>query len=788
MTSVVALIGVSAYCLSEDALPALPEAAAGVSALGRALARRLDGRPVVRRLVDPPDADAIIEFVAEAAAAADETLLVYYCGHGLVDGTGALSLTHAGSDVTTAPGRDLPYERLRDLLAAAPARRTVLVLDCCYRGAGAPALLAGDRLRVPGAYVLTSTSTGRWEHTTATGQCAALTQRLADMLGSDGPDTLDAIATRLRTSMRADDLPLPLAMDDRLLGSLPIFQARPEGAVRLAPTQTRRPTPPPASRAGAPAGPGAPTVPFRAATGRGLGLAYRAARSGLRAALSGVPPNPGPTPPAAPYPPAVPAAGAAPPGAAVPPRPGGPWPAPPAPPAPARAGAPTGPAWPRQTPRRTRTAAVLSRASGGIITPPLNPSRGPAPPPRYRNVVVPLVWIAIAVVVIMTLSTVHVVLGGSTERVTPPLGGTPAAGTIYAYGPRAIATSDARGRFYPYGDTYADVTGYLTPTRSTGLEVAAASGNTVISTIRPAAQEAAVTALGQADGAVVALEPQTGQVLALAGWPRPDPNAIARVGDSALAQQNARPEHPLVNRATMWSHPGGPVLSLVTVAAALNAGRQPSDRVVAAARYRPPGGTTSYTTTDKRCTGPLLTLAEVAARSCEPALAALGVDVGGSRLNVMAGRFGLAGPIPDLGVAQTSAGPAAVAAGPDGADFALGRGGYAVTALQAAEVVAVIANHGTLVRPHALAESPSVADTTQPMFQTGADGVAAALTHGGPGTLAGCVPSTAGPTCWHLAFVTGRVAVAVVMDPDAHHRGRPDLAEKLATAVVDATD
>jgi penicillin-binding protein A len=765
MASVVALIGVSAYRLSDDGLPALPQATAGVVALGRALARRLDGRPSVRRLVDPPDAAAIEAFAAEAAAAATDLLLVYYCGHGIVDGAGALSLTHTGSDVTAAPDRDLPYTRLRDLIATSPARRRVLVLDCCYRGAGSTALLAGDRLRVPGGYLLTSTSTGRWEHTTPAGQAAALTERLVEVLRSDGPDTLDAVTARLGTSMRAGRLPAPLVIDDRGTGALPIFRDRPVGAVPVPPAPTRRPAPTPAARAAPPPTPPTPTPPTPtpptptppptaptrpAASGPArqpsgvalavgvvrLFVAFHALYKHAQAANRQVPINPGPSAPPGPHP-AAPGAHPAAPGAWVPPR---------------------GPD--RSSPRRPARARVRTA------------------------------WV-IAVAVLACWIAVDEMSRGATQGSDPAASSRVPdryAAAIYVDDGQAVAIGGGTSRSYPFGDTYADITGYQTLTRATGLERLTATGP-VHTGIRPAAQEAAVTALGHSDGAVVAIDATSGQILALAGWPRPDPNAIALLGDREVSNRSTDPDRPLVNRATAWPYPAGPVLSLVTAAAALNTGSEAAGAVTALASYRPPGPTTNttYTTTDRACTNPPVSLADAVAWRCQPALARLGVGVGGTALSETAARFGLAGMVPDLGLEQQSPSLPLVTSAQDEADFATGRGRYEVTVLQAAEVVAAIANHGALAAPHVRAAPPPTA-YRRALPPEGANGLAGALGEAGSGALTGCVPgqpSTAGPTCWHLAWIAGTV-VAVAVEPDELYRGRSGLAAAVAQAVLDA--
>jgi len=104
-------------------------------------------------------------------------------------------------------------------------------------------------------------------------------------------------------------------------------------------------------------------------------------------------------------------------------------------------------------------------------------------------------------------------------------------------------------------------------------EVPAEQGATVMLTIDKRLQRAAEEAFGNRVGAVVALDPHTGEVLLLASFPRFDPNAFARGVKAHVWREIAsNPLHPLQNRAIGSRYPPGSTFKIVTVAAGLHFG------------------------------------------------------------------------------------------------------------------------------------------------------------------------------------------------------------------------
>ncbi|MFB6556614.1 penicillin-binding transpeptidase domain-containing protein, partial [Streptomyces sp. NPDC056405] len=102
-------------------------------------------------------------------------------------------------------------------------------------------------------------------------------------------------------------------------------------------------------------------------------------------------------------------------------------------------------------------------------------------------------------------------------------------------------------------------------------------GGNVVTTLDAKAQQAAFDGLGDKKGAVVALNPETGAILALASTPSYDPSTFAGMSDkdakayNGLLKQND-PDDPMLNRALRQTYPPGSTFKVVTAAAALESG------------------------------------------------------------------------------------------------------------------------------------------------------------------------------------------------------------------------
>jgi peptidoglycan glycosyltransferase len=256
---------------------------------------------------------------------------------------------------------------------------------------------------------------------------------------------------------------------------------------------------------------------------------------------------------------------------------------------------------------------------------------------------------------------------------------------------------------------------------STTVEVPTAD---VYLTLDSRLQQAAQNALGQRAGAVVLLEPNSGAILALATYPRYDPNLIvlpdpASEADVSNARAawgtlNNRQDSPLLNRATQGRYPPGSIIKTLTAAAALDSAALefPESRITCPNRLETEVGAPPVRNAVEGLagiTGDPSDLRRVYAWSCNTAFAQIGLLLGPQRFGEYAQRFGLGyaeDPVePALQDIAADAGtiannaeflqrPAALA------DTAFGQGQILITPLDMAQMVALIANDGKLLRPY----------------------------------------------------------------------------------------
>lgn len=240
-------------------------------------------------------------------------------------------------------------------------------------------------------------------------------------------------------------------------------------------------------------------------------------------------------------------------------------------------------------------------------------------------------------------------------------------------------------------------------------------GASVYLTLNPKAQQAAFNGLGNRSGAVVAIEPRTGRVLASVSTPSYDPNRLASHDldkvNQAWKQLNENEEKPLSNRAERELYPPGSTFKLVTLAAALSSGKyKPDTQVNSPAELDLPQTTVGLPNQNGRnCGGSDRATLIVALRnSCNTAFGSVGLDLGGDALREQAEKFGFgARHLPELdGVASRfpeEPNP------PQVAQSAIGQFDVRATPLQMAMVAAGIANGGRVMKPY-LVQSIQTAD------------------------------------------------------------------------------
>jgi peptidoglycan glycosyltransferase len=225
-------------------------------------------------------------------------------------------------------------------------------------------------------------------------------------------------------------------------------------------------------------------------------------------------------------------------------------------------------------------------------------------------------------------------------------------------------------------------------------------------------QDAAVKGLGGDRGAVVMIDPTTGEVLALASTPTYDSSAIANptTEDKGFAAVRDNKAQPLLTRATQGQYVPGSVFKIVTAVAGLGSGRitasttfpqQPKAErdglLVKGFRVHEHPGVPSRSFD-------LLTATEWSSNIW---YALAGMRTGGDNLASFAGRMGFGAAIPfDLPTQPSQvtngggSGPGGFADDVELANASYGQAETLVTPLQMALVACTVANDGTLMKPH----------------------------------------------------------------------------------------
>jgi peptidoglycan glycosyltransferase len=329
-------------------------------------------------------------------------------------------------------------------------------------------------------------------------------------------------------------------------------------------------------------------------------------------------------------------------------------------------------------------------------------------------------------------------------------------------------------------------------------------GNSIVLTIDPALQRLAADKLGEQKGAVAAIDPTTGHVLALYSYPTYDPNPLSTHDldgmRKAWERLNGDPNRPLIARATQERYPPGSTFKPVIAAAALESGLTPQTR------FPNPAGGFPLPLTNRilknfgggACPGGAsLTLADGLRVSCNATFAQTALRIGATALVRMAESFGLDR---DLGsdiplvrscVKSATAGCAEpILDKPQTALTGIGQFGVRVSPLQMAIVAATIANGGRVPRPMLVKEvqdfngavvkrfSPSLsrpifsAETAAALkkmmidvvkFGTGTNARISGVEVGGKTGTAQTGVEGEFPHTWFISFAP-RIAVAVIVE------------------------
>ncbi|RZB18518.1 penicillin-binding protein 2 [Streptomyces sp. F001] len=354
-------------------------------------------------------------------------------------------------------------------------------------------------------------------------------------------------------------------------------------------------------------------------------------------------------------------------------------------------------------------------------------------------------------------------------------------------------------------------------------------GGNVVTTLNTAAQKAAYEGLAErGKGAVAAIEPSTGKILALASYPSYDPSTFA--GNSTTTdtkawqklQKKNNPDDPMLNRALRETYPPGSTFKVVTAAAALEHGLYTD---ADAATKTPLPWTMPGTDTELKNEGNIpcenATLRVALQYSCNTVFGKVGSDLGNDKMLETAKKFGFTSeqftPVrstasvfsDDMNESQTAL-------------SSIGQFNTAATPLQMAMVASAVANDGTLMKPYMVdrlqASSVDTIEQTDPeelskpmssenaqvlqsMMETvvskgtGTNAQIDGVTVGGKtGTAQHGVDNSEKPYAWFISYAklddgSSPVAVAVVVEDEAADRGDISgggLAAPIAKSVMEA--
>jgi hypothetical protein len=307
-------------------------------------------------------------------------------------------------------------------------------------------------------------------------------------------------------------------------------------------------------------------------------------------------------------------------------------------------------------------------------------------------------------------------------------------------------------REYKSGSAYAHITGYFSTAHNsmTGIERAEngvlggsdsalttqriqelisgshRKGGGVSLTINPAAQKAAIEALGDQRGAVVAMDPKTGAILAQVSTPSYDPNQVAthdsKSAKAAFNRLTNDKDHPLVNRAIAGDQyaPGSTFKMLTATAMLENSDLTPDSVVEAPDTWTPPGTNHKIDNPGERSCGDgsgRVSLRQAFIQSCNTPFAMGGANVGSKKMLAQAKKFGFGTTFETPQKVTSSrfpepSGKAALAMD------SIGQQDIRVTPLQMAMIGASIANDGVVMEPHivkqTLTSDLDVISTTKP--------------------------------------------------------------------------
>jgi len=231
------------------------------------------------------------------------------------------------------------------------------------------------------------------------------------------------------------------------------------------------------------------------------------------------------------------------------------------------------------------------------------------------------------------------------------------------------------------------------------------SGDTVVTTLQPAAQRLAEHALAGHRGAIVALDPRTGAVSVMASAPSFDPRAFS--SQKGIEELDRRGEGALVNRATQDGYTPGSTFKVLTATAAIDTGAFTPESTLSGRNGILVSGVALDN--DQHESFGQITLTKALALSVNTVWAQVAERLGKRTLARYMDRFGfdrepeLDYPSREMSISAEYSHGAPIAPTSEEVDvgrMGIGQDKLEVTALQMAQVASAVADRGTLMVPH----------------------------------------------------------------------------------------
>jgi len=238
-------------------------------------------------------------------------------------------------------------------------------------------------------------------------------------------------------------------------------------------------------------------------------------------------------------------------------------------------------------------------------------------------------------------------------------------------------------------------------------------GNNLTLTVDAELQHIAEQAFGDRKGALIAIEPASGGVLALVGMPNYDPNLfVDGIDAQSWKQLNESPDKPMVNRALNGAYPPGSTFKPFMALGALTLGKRRPEQLIFDPGFYSFGGHTFRD--DKKGGHGTVDMYKSIVQSCDTYYYMLANDMGIDNIAAFMGQLGF-GSRTGIDIDGESEGILPSPAWKkrrfkkpeqqkwypgETISIGIGQGYNAYTPIQLAEATAILANRGVVFRPH----------------------------------------------------------------------------------------